>query len=290
MLQLSGFHPEHGIMVAAPYEQFDGTRFYEPKYVRAYRARMLKMIQLGRPGFGLRLEGTPLNVSIEICNLNIASIKYQFQKDISVAVTLMVDETGSVTQSMTISSTALEATKIRYILDMGISINRASYGQLTEGGPIPIPPLENELRILDHGRRYTIANRHLGACLNGSLEIDDIPVELINIANETFVGTPVAVSLSDMIKLPANASRSLTARFRLIPDATIKERFEIPRSERLPGIGFSQNWITSENHALFILRRNLEYILGNCTIPVSDTEVALITDHVALPLGWNRDN
>jgi uncharacterized protein len=51
-------------------------------------------------------------------------------------------------------------------------------------------------------------------------------------------------------------------------------------------------WHSAENQAQFIVRRNLEYILGNCTVPLpSQSDVAcLITDHVALPLGWNRDN
>jgi len=124
MLQLSGFHPKHGIIVAAPYEQFDGNRFYEPQYVRAYRARMLKMIQLGRPGFGLRFDGRPTTVLIENCDLNIAVVKYQLRSGISVVVTLSVDETGNVTQCATISSSISEDTQIQYTLDLGISVNR----------------------------------------------------------------------------------------------------------------------------------------------------------------------
>lgn len=40
----------------------------------------------------------------------------------------------------------------------------------------------------------------------------------------------------------------------------------------------------------YIIRRNVDYILGNCCVPVSENEVAVLADHVALPLGWNRDN
>jgi uncharacterized protein len=287
---LSSFHPEHGIIVASPYEQFDGNRFYEPKYVRAYRARMLKMIQLGQPGFGLRFDENPTKISIEFCDLNQALIKYTLQENISVTVKLEVDETGCVTQSTTISSTSSEMSHIQYTLDLGISVNRASYGQLTEGGPIPIPPLENILRILDHGRQYAIVNRHLGAHLEGNLLIDGVAVDLVNISNETFTGTPVSVSFSDAIRLPASESKSFIATFRLIPDVTIRESLEMTYPNQVSKPPSSHNWAKLENDAVFIIRRNLEYILGNCTIPVSATEVALITDHVALPLGWNRDN
>jgi len=289
MLQLSGFHPKHGIIVAAPYEQFDGNRFYEPMYVRAYRARMLKMIQLGRPGFGLRFEGRPTVVSIENCDLNVAMVKYQLRNGVSVVVTLSVDETGNVTQHATVSSSAAEETQIHYTLDLGISVNRASYGQLTEGGPVPIPPLENDLQILDSGYRYAIVNRHLGAHLEGSLTIDGIAVGM-NLENQTFVGTPVVGSTSGVISVAADASRSITARFRLIPDVAIRDRAEHTYPNGLPVLSSVRNWNKSESEALFIVRRNLEYILGNCTFPVSDTEVAVVTDHVALPLGWNRDN
>lgn len=290
MLQLSCFHPEHGIIVAAPYEQFDGNRFYEPKYVRAYRARMLKMIQLGRPGFGLRFEGRPSHVSIEICDLNKALVRYQLREDVAVTVCLEVNETGSATQSATFTSTAAEITQIKYILDLGISVNRASYGQLTEGGPILIPKSENKFVVLDCGRRFVILNSYLGAHLEGCLEIDGAAVELAGLVSETFTSTPVVASFSKSINLPAHGSRSLTTRYRLIPNVDIQENFDMLHTNGLSELSSVPAWVRPENDALFIIRRNLEYILGNCAIPVSDTEVALITDHVALPLGWNRDN
>jgi len=160
---------------------------------------------------------------------------------------------------------------------------------VTEGGPIPLPPLENNLQILDNGRRYAIVNRHLGAHLEGSLAVDGVATEL-NLTSETFVGTPVVGSFSGVISVAADTERSISARFRLIPDVTIRDRAEIPYPNGLPVVSSIRNWNKSGSEALFIIRRNLEYILGNCTFPVSDTEVAIVTDHVALPLGWNRDN
>jgi hypothetical protein len=251
---------------------------------------MLKMIQLGRPGFGLRFEGRPSRVSIEICDLNKASIRYQLREDVAVTVRLLVDETGSVTQSATITSAASETREIKYILDLGISVNRASYGQLTEGGPIPIPKSENRFELLDCGRGYAILNSNLGAHLEGSLDIDGATIEMVGLSRETFVGEPVAASFSETINLPANSSRSLTARYRLVQDVEIREDFDTLHPNGSLDGRSSSTWVQPENDALFIVRRNLEYILGNCAIPVSDTEVALITDHVALPLGWNRDN
>lgn len=50
------------------------------------------------------------------------------------------------------------------------------------------------------------------------------------------------------------------------------------------------HWMNETLMSTYIIRRNLEYIMANCSIPTSETSVAVITDHVALPLGWNRDN
>ncbi|KIV99699.1 uncharacterized protein PV09_08632 [Verruconis gallopava] len=290
MLQLSTFHPEHGIIVAAPYEQFDGSRFYEPQYVRAYRARMLKMIRSGKPGFGVRFDRNSHQVAIEICDISTAIFKYHLHEHVTVTMTLKIDETGSVIQHAIISSTSSEPMQIPYIWDLGISINRASYGQLTEGGPIPIPPLENDFQILDQGDRYAIVNKHLNSHLEGSLWIDGTAVKMAKPMNETFVGRPVSISYSRMIEVPANSSRTILANFHLYPDVNVREGREAVPNRQIPPSLSSQSWTPLESDALFIIRRNLDYFLGNCTFPVSETEVAVITDHVALPLGWNRDN
>ncbi|RYP68168.1 hypothetical protein DL771_006818 [Monosporascus sp. 5C6A] len=102
ILQLSAFHPEHGVVVAEPFGQFDGSKYYDPKYVRSYRTRMLQYIKEGKGGFGLDVA--------ENANPGCAQI---------------------ITH--------------RYALNLCLSLNRASYGQLTEGGPIPLPPSRNIL-------------------------------------------------------------------------------------------------------------------------------------------------
>jgi hypothetical protein len=49
-------------------------------------------------------------------------------------------------------------------------------------------------------------------------------------------------------------------------------------------------WNLQDPVALNIILGNLQYVLGNCTLTISESSTCVITDHVALPLGWNRDN
>ncbi len=40
----------------------------------------------------------------------------------------------------------------------------------------------------------------------------------------------------------------------------------------------------------FVILRNIDYLVGCCTLPIGPGSVCIITDHQCLPLGWNRDN
>lgn len=250
---------------------------------------MLDSIQQGRPGFGLRIDGEIQDVCIDLQNSRQAHIQYEIQKDISVSTTLHIQDDGELVQTSTILSTAEIASFVRYTLDLGVSVNRASYGQLTEGGPIPIPKSENKLEVLNEGTAYAIVNPHLGAHLRGCLELDGELVRLDRDVRASNVsGKPLAVASSGVLQIPPKASRKLCARYHLLPTTAIDTNFHAMQQSTITSL--NTKWSHEDSDALFIVRRNLDYILGNCAIPVTDQAVALITDHVALPLGWNRDN
>lgn len=250
---------------------------------------MLESIRLNRPGFGLRLEEDVDEVFISHGSRRQAHIQYSIQEDINISTSLYIREDGEVVQSTYISSTASSVKIIRYSLDLGLSVNRASYGQLTEGGPIQIPELENDLKVLGDGRGYAIVNPYLSAQVQGCLEVDGKLVRLEkDVQGGSFMGKPVMASTSKLLEISSNAPKMLIARFRLQPNTTPGENFQVSG----PQIAFLRGrpWKNPASEVMFIIRRNLEYILGSCAIPVSNGNVALITDHVALPLGWNRDN
>ncbi|KIX06673.1 uncharacterized protein Z518_04649 [Rhinocladiella mackenziei CBS 650.93] len=290
ILQISVFHPEHGVVLAEPYEQFDGSRFRDTPYVREYRARMLKSIETSTRGFGICFDVQVQNVQVDLDGLGRARISYSTSDGFLITTSLQISRDAGVIQSSEITSTTSSTANVRYTMNLGVSVNRASYGQLTEGGPIPIPPSENRVGLQNHGQDVVVVNPHLSAHLQGCLKSDGKPVDLRgDIEEKVFHNAPVAGDFSRMLEVPAKESRRLMARFTLRPGTTCQtfSDDEITLSVGLPSI-----WPTSETTGRFIVRRNLEYILGNCSIPLSPLRgvVCLITDHVALPLGWMRDN
>lgn len=260
-----------------------------PEYVRAYRTRMLDMVKSGSPGYGIQFQGQPTECSVEIQHYSKASATYELQPKLSVTVTLSAHPNGEVTQKAVVTSSADTSINLSYILGLGISINRASYGQLTEAGPIPMPPPENSFNVLKQGCGFTVKNRNLDTLLEGFLEIDDelVPIETIQCG--TFAST-IPASFSSVLEVPSGSMRTLSTTFKLRPTAPNSSLpAELTPLLSCEGVQ-APRWRHDSDNASFIVRRSMEYIMGCCTVPVGWDSVALVTDHVALPLGWNRDN
>jgi hypothetical protein len=251
---------------------------------------MLDSVRNGTPGFGFRFDTPVDRVDIGLETSNMATIKFPLQNGISVSLSVCVGKNGELVQTAIVSSVATSTVRIDYTLGLEISINRASYGQLTEGGPIPIPESENQLEIQDKGTFFSIVNPHLGAHLEGCLEAGGKIVVLDSLQSQVVHDQPIHANFSHWLDIPPHSQITIVARFRLFPDTEIRGDFEpLPRDIR-PATGPRLVWKNKATLETFIIRRNLEYILGCLAIPVSDGHVALMADNVALPLGWNRDN
>lgn len=278
-------------MVAEPYEQFDGTRFYDTPYVREHRARMLRSVQSGSPGFGLHFDTEMKSLLVKQHGLGQATIIYDTTSGHEITTSLVVRGDGRVIQCSQIKSNISQPVEISYSMDFGVSINRASYGQLTEGGPIPIPASENRIETVDGGRTVIVTNPHLGAYLCGRLECNGETLVLgQQIPNEAFIQSPAKGSFSRSFVSEPGSITLLMATFELRPGryvSSMQVQHGILDSGDARAI-----WSSPETPGRFIVRRNLEYILGNCAVLLSTTAnaVCILTDHVALPLGWMRDN
>jgi hypothetical protein len=251
---------------------------------------MLKSIKNGVPGFGLRFEGEVHDLRLDLDGLGRATVSYRTGGGHAITISLRVSEGGEVIQSAEIRSFADSASSVSFVMDFGISVNRASYGQLTEGGPIPIPRSENKITTTKDQQGFLITNTPLGAHLKGYLEGDGQLVDIKDaLREETFAASPVVRRYSGMLEIPPRGARVLTAKFILQPGVVPQAHRDTKFPQRA---GLPKLWKTPEEAGRFIVRRNLEYILGNCAIPVppSKQAVCLLTDHVALPLGWMRDN
>lgn len=275
------------MVVACPFAQFDGKRFHDPQYVRDYRKRLLDYVRSRTHGFGLFFDGDVSNLSVGFLDDQLIQISYSI-RDIQFSTKISISQDGGVTQSTVINSESSHPVVLDYMLSLQMSVNRASYGQLTEGGPIPIPESKNDLRLSHSGYRWAIMNENLHAMVEGSLFYDGQPVYLGDEPlEEVVIGQPITKFIRRKLHILPGQLSTLSATFTLKPGMTTST---IPPCLSLSPYSLKGDWKLENSEMSLIIRRNLEYILGNCTFPIEDDAVCFITDHVALPLGWNRDN
>jgi hypothetical protein len=291
VLQASTYHPEHGIIVANPFASFDGSCFYDVAYVRAYRKRMLQWIEEDRPGFGLDFGIPSRHVSIQIVETNVALYNIKLDSGVDLSLTAHISDAGVFVQYAKATNTASGSVVLPYTLGLNVSLNRASYGQLTEGGPIPLPPSRNVLQKRG-ASIIRIANPNLGAQLLTSLDVNGKAVDTTRIPDQDASDATLEVAMANELSISSGETATFCAIFRLIPDT--EERPDPFQG----GIGVLRAvchnakclWKRDTLLTTYVMRRNVEYILANCVVPISVLKSVVLTDHVALPLGWNRDN
>lgn len=251
---------------------------------------MLKSIKSGTPGFGICFDICVKDTSVQFEGLGCVSVSGRTTSNIRLTTKLATSADQRLLQSCQATNNSNTQQSIRYHVNLGMSINRASFGQLTEGGPIPLPLSRNELVLVEEGFGFIISNRYLGARLQGTIREEGQILNLTSKLREgVYCDELVDGAFSGEFNLDPGSSRSLEAEFVL-------KSIQMPASSPvlLPILQSPKHmlWKKRENQAQFIVRRNLEYILGNCAVPIpsASNAICLITDHVALPLGWNRDN
>lgn len=276
-------------MLLSPFEQFDGSRFYDPAYVRTYRTKPLSYVEGDQPGFGLQVQGEPVKPTVTMKHPQCMQLSYCTREGIQIHRTVSVEADGSVKQTTVLSTLQSTAVSVPVQLDLGMSLNRASYGQLTEGGPIPIPESLNLFQVAKDGSSFTLRNPNLKTRADGIFSIDSVDFEGLTFDTgcQTFRNEPVQCRATARVKLVPGVPVTLTLSLCLLPEgyctASLAERVS---SEAIQ----APTWNLQDPVASNIIHGNLQYVLGNCTIPISKASTCVITDHVALPLGWNRDN
>lgn len=291
MLQASTYHHKHGLVLAVPFEQFHPEKFYNQEYVRSYRTRMLEYMLHDKPGFGLDFSIQNSPMTLHTPDTNTAIYRTQPTDSIDLSIVVKVTEYGTIEQYAEAANTSDTLAVLPYTYDLGLSLNRASYGQLTEGGPLPLPRSHNILR----GMGQTTARAsspELGTQLLIGLAINGQPVNFGSLIDQEVYGVPLQARIHSLACIDPQATVRIHATFRLLSHLRENDVASLwtanqPVSDYKYDIS---SWKCGHLLTTYILRRNVDYILANCVIPVSEGVAAIITDHVALPLGWNRDN
>lgn len=288
-LQLGVYHSQHGVVLLSALEQFDGDRFYDPAYVRAYRTKTLNYVKEGRLGFGLQIHGEPMHATVITKHRQGMMLYYNTREGIQVHRAISLADDGRIKQTTVLSNLTPTAISVPVQLDLSMSLNRASYGQLTEGGPIPIPESLNLFQVARNGSKFALQNPNLSTTVDGEFSTDSTECSsmIFNDSPQAFRREPVKSKATACIKVMPGVPVTLTLTFRLRAEDSF-----IPLPEKRIGANpiHKPIWKLQDPAALNIIHGNLEYVLGNCMIPISEISTCVITDHVALPLGWNRDN
>jgi len=249
---------------------------------------MLEMMKENRPGYGLEVKCIPVGATVVSKDRRQLTLDYDTIEGVHVNRVVKLTGHAELIQTTTLTTTSRNPVSSAITLNLGMSLNRASYGQLTEGGPIPIPESLNNFKVSKDGQTFRLTNPNLEASVEGQFSCKHSDACLtFDDSERSYWREPVtAKSTTSVTIMPGSSvifTLSLSVRTGAYFSFTENGLSFAPDSPR-------DSWKLRDEAELAIIRGNLEYILGNCTVPISDQSTCIITDHVALPLGWNRDN
>lgn len=157
-------HPRHGFITLEPAEPFPNDKWYDSEYVRLYRRRLIDQprISEGTTGFGILPKSSDWKQEFLAMN-HFPLIRFQ-RKTIEInAVYIPFHHNGmsGMIEQLTITNCGGKPESVPLAIGGTFSLHRCSYGQLTEGGPIPIPP--TDLAFVAANNSLTITNLNLPA-------------------------------------------------------------------------------------------------------------------------------
>ncbi|MGB8955168.1 MAG: glycoside hydrolase family 125 protein, partial [Tumebacillaceae bacterium] len=282
------YHPGVGFVTLHPIEQFPNDKWYDSEFVRRYRRRLVD----GDEGFGIRVREQAVEQEVFFVGSSAPLFRFRWEAFEVRSLFAAVEEEGVTHLIHRYEVTNVSDGNATFPYEIGgtFSVGRCSYGQLTEGGPIPVPPLENALEVL--GNRLSIVNAHLPARADVYL-FDGAEPMPISPARKC-ANRPVRYQHEAELNLAPGESRTLRAVYVLSPWVEEKAGCAPASVEELTKKAMRQliRWRTNKNEIKaerFLVERNIDYILSCCSIPISDEHVCIITDHQLLPLSWNRD-
>ena len=260
LIALNTFHPRHGFVTLTTADPFPEAQRYQPAEVRRYRAGLAQL-----EGFGPALAGSVREWAALVAGA-IPRLRLALD-DGTAAEAIAWASGGGAFQRWMLAGAARWRGRL--------SLQRCAYTQLTEGGPVPMPPTETVARFEDGV--LTIENPALpwAAAIAGFPPGEpwerraDGPIE-VDLAGQAGVTT-----LIYGFGPTALAAREAARRLASDPAASL-ERAVAAWERLLAGL--------PDDRAV---QRGLVYGLM-LAVPVGETR-CILTDHMLLPLSWNRD-
>lgn len=260
LIALSTFHPVHGYITLNAAEPFPDSARYNPPAVRAYRRELAALW-----GYGFAPTSTVTNRSDDLDGSTIVirlTTAHGAIESRTQAVT--IDGINGVIQDWTLAAPAHWGGQL--------CLQRCAYTQLTEGGPIPQPPVKMQLRF--DGSTLTIEN----PALETTLAVTGFPLG----------GEPWTRGATGLTRVELPIFEPQTVRLAYAFGATPTEATANARtlwSEKNPAPPPWETALASVENRL--VKRGLRYGM-QLAIPNGEG-ACILTDHMLLPLVWNRD-
>ncbi|KAI5468165.1 Six-hairpin glycosidase-like protein [Mariannaea sp. PMI_226] len=242
-----------------------------------YGQRMLQMVNDGNQGFGLCIANIGPRVAIDLVDMHTAGFRFDTECGAAVRYVVSVDEKGRLSQRAHIINTTNEEVRIAFRVNLEASVHRASYGQLTEGGPIPLPQCENALEVNGDEGSFVIRNKFLGAHLSGQLDLDGASMPLVGLKDVTLPGLLKDSSTTyQSLSIAPNSNLSVGLTLYLSPGLEEIRCSPGLGDLKLRNPGSRLTWSNPEKVETYLIRRNVDYILGNCALSISESEWRLL--------------
>lgn len=256
---LNAYHPQHGVVSITSAAPFPDAERYNPAFVRAYRKNLLRM-----EGVGLAFDLPVVRRSVD------------YFGDVPLIHITFAD--GSVAECATVSHPAYGITQfwrcsraLAGRLTGRIWIQRSAYAQLTEGGPLPSVSADTAIGTCDSSGCVGLENRGLGWAL--------------------------CLGPADGAQAQSNTDGSVTIQAELVRRSEFTIHFAIGSTLKTAEAAFS--YLTSLDPVEIpaelsgevadrIEARAWRYT-HLCSVPVAAESTCILTDHMILPLAWNRD-
>lgn len=291
-VSLNTTHPVHGYVTLSCAKPFPEDQWYNPAFVRRYRASLAARESAG---FGWRFGPDPAPARCGFLADAIPQVSLTLTAGVNARITtfapLMSESPASgAVQICDVINDRDDPYQLMYSWGGTFTLARSSYAQLTEGGPIA-RPADSYVSTLFDGR-LVVENRGLewAICVIGAPSHEE---------RRNPSDAPPVVQLDGSLDVAPHSSRRLITYYGVGITAEEAER----NAQTLAGMDVESllddtlsrwsriiaNVATNPPDAHWFAARSVVYVLGCCAAPVGET-TCIITDHQLLPLAWTRDS
>lgn len=263
LIALNGYHAQHGYITLTAADPFPDDQRYDPRAVRAYRASLVHL-----RGFGCRADAPITRRTSALLSGALPRLT-QHYADGSLHILTFAANGG-----------AYQLWRAEGVVPRWagrFNLMRCAYTQLTEGGVIAAPPVVQQVRLQDGV--LTVENPALGAA-----------VAVHGFAPDQALANTYQGAATLDLALNGAQSGALCYAFGETAQEAANHAVQLAHGSpsahfREAGMAWAHRMRDFDQNPL--VQRGLVYCLL-CAVPVGEG-VCLLTDHMLLPLSWNRD-